>query len=88
MTSPRCYSAAFTDDVHQAVCELRCRFPGAPLLSAGYSLGAVILTKYLSEADSGHWPGEGTLTTALCFCVLHKQQRACSRTGMSSRCIF
>ena len=60
MTSPRCYSAAFTDDVHQAVCELQRRFPGAPIVAAGYSLGAMLLTKYLAEADSGHWPGEGT----------------------------
>ena len=61
MTSPRCYSAAFTDDVHQAVCELRRRFPAAPIVAAGYSLGAMLLTKYLAEADSGHWPGEGAL---------------------------
>lgn len=61
MTSPRCYSAAFTDDVHQAVCELRRRFPGAPIVAAGYSLGAMLLTKYLAEADSGHWPGAGAL---------------------------
>ena len=72
MTSPRCYSAAFTDDVHQAVCELRQRFPGAPLLAAGYSLGAVILTKYLSEADSGHWPGEGACAKKFIAFCLHK----------------
>ena len=67
MTSPRCYSAAFTDDVHQAVCELRRRFPGAPIVAAGYSLGAMLLTKYLAEADSGHWPGEGAQRVGLGF---------------------
>ena len=59
MTSPRCYSASFTDDVHQAVGALRARFPAAPLLAAGYSLGALILTKYLAEVDQGHWPAQG-----------------------------
>ncbi|KAK9843739.1 hypothetical protein WJX81_004527 [Elliptochloris bilobata] len=83
MTSPRCYSAAFTDDVHQAVCEVRQRFPGAPIVAAAYSLGAVILTKYLAEADTGHWPGEGSgiagaalVSNPLC---LHASSAALSR---------
>ena len=38
------------------------RFPKAPLFAAGYSLGALILTKYLAEADTGKWPGEGGTT--------------------------
>lgn len=59
MTTPRCYSAAFTDDAHAAVEEVQLRFPDAPLFAAGYSLGSLILTKYLAEADSGKWPGQG-----------------------------
>lgn len=29
------------------------RFPDAPLMAAGYSLGSVLLAKYLAEADNG-----------------------------------
>lgn len=63
LTSPKTYSAAFTDDAHMAVEAVQQQFPGAPLYAVGYSLGAVILTKYLAEADSGHWPKKGV---ALC----------------------
>jgi predicted alpha/beta-fold hydrolase len=59
LTSARCYSAAFTDDCHLGIEQVQERFPRAPLFAAGYSLGALILTKYLAEADSGKWPGEG-----------------------------
>jgi predicted alpha/beta-fold hydrolase len=31
----------------------RSRFPAAPLCASGYSLGSVVLSKYLAEADSG-----------------------------------
>lgn len=59
MTAPKCYSATFTDDVHFGIEEVQRRFPDAPLFAAGYSLGALILTKYLAEADTGKWPGKG-----------------------------
>ncbi len=59
MTAPKCYSATFTDDVHFGIEEVQRRFPDAPLFAAGYSLGALILTKYLAEADTGKWPGQG-----------------------------
>ncbi len=39
--------------------EIQRRFPDAPLFAAGYSLGSLILTKYLAEADTGKWVGEG-----------------------------
>jgi hypothetical protein len=29
------------------------RFPDAPLMAAGYSLGSVLLAKYVAEADNG-----------------------------------
>lgn len=32
---------------------LRSRFPDAPVMAAGYSLGSVLLAKYLAEADNG-----------------------------------
>ena len=53
------YSATLTDDVHLAIRTLRSRFLTAPILAVGYSLGAVILTKYLGEAGNGHWGAEG-----------------------------
>ncbi len=58
------YSATFTDDVHLAIRTLRGRYltaasQPAPLVAVGYSLGAVILTKYLSEAGRGSWGAEG-----------------------------
>ncbi|CAL5218897.1 g638 [Coccomyxa viridis] len=60
LTNSRTYSAAFTDDAHFAVEEIQRRFPDAPLFAAGYSLGSLILTKYLAEADTGKWVGEGS----------------------------
>ncbi len=36
------------------------RFPDAPIVAVGYSLGGLLLTKYVAEADSGlHIPGPG-----------------------------
>lgn len=35
------------------------RFPGAPLLGAGFSLGSVLLAKYLAEADHGLYSSAG-----------------------------
>ena len=64
LTNSRTYSAAFTDDAHFAVEEIQRRFPDAPLSAAGYSLGSLILTKYLAEADTGKWVGEGAALLA------------------------
>jgi predicted alpha/beta-fold hydrolase len=55
------YSATFTDDVHLAIWTLRSRFLTAPIMAVGYSLGAVILTKYLGEAGQGLWGVQGGL---------------------------
>ena len=65
LTNSRTYSAAFTDDAHFAVEEIQRRFPDAPLFAAGYSLGSLILTKYLAEADTGKWVGEGVVLLQL-----------------------
>ncbi|KAF8064616.1 ABHD1 [Scenedesmus sp. PABB004] len=53
LTSARGYNAINTGDVHVAVASIRSRFPAAPLLAVGYSLGSVLLAKYLAEADNG-----------------------------------
>ena len=44
-----------------AACTLHCRrFPTAPLLAAGYSLGSILLTKYVAEADLGLFEEAGS----------------------------
>ncbi|KXZ44301.1 hypothetical protein GPECTOR_70g532 [Gonium pectorale] len=59
-TAPRGYAATLSHDVFTAVYSVRARFPTAPLLAVGYSLGGLKLTKYLAEADAGlHLPPPG-----------------------------
>ncbi|GFR40790.1 hypothetical protein Agub_g1406, partial [Astrephomene gubernaculifera] len=59
-TAPRGYAATMSHDVFTAIYSLRARFPSAPLLAVGYSLGGLKLTKYLAEADAGlHEPPPG-----------------------------
>jgi len=49
LKTPRGYSAAFTDDVRAVVDHVAAMLPEAPLIGAGFSLGANILTKYMGE---------------------------------------
>lgn len=49
LVSPQGYCASYTEDIRQAVEHVRVRFPDAPLLAAGYSLGSNILVKYVAE---------------------------------------
>ena len=49
--TPRFFNAADTRDLHEVIVYLQQRFPGVPLFAVGYSLGGVILTKYLAEQD-------------------------------------
>lgn len=63
LTTPQFYSASYTGDIRHVVDELHARFPRAPLLAIGWSLGANILTNFLGE--------EGTnakLTAAAALC--------------------
>ncbi|GAX75445.1 hypothetical protein CEUSTIGMA_g2889.t1 [Chlamydomonas eustigma] len=53
LTSPRGYAATMTHDVSRAVSAIKGLYPEAPLLAAGYSLGGLVLAKYLGEADMG-----------------------------------
>ncbi|KAK9843809.1 hypothetical protein WJX81_007172 [Elliptochloris bilobata] len=64
LTSCHVSSAAFTGDIHLALQFLSGLFPGAPLLACGYSMGGLMLTKYLAEADSGEWGGGARLAAA------------------------
>ncbi|CAL5220658.1 g2704 [Coccomyxa viridis] len=50
LESPRPYSQLDTDDVQTAIAGLRNMYPDAPILLAGYSLGAMLVAKYLAEA--------------------------------------
>ena len=49
LTSPQLYSSCHTDDLRQALLYISYRYPRAPLLGLGFSLGANILTRYVAE---------------------------------------
>jgi predicted alpha/beta-fold hydrolase len=49
ISSPSLFSAAHTADLRHAVEVLRARDPARPLFAVGYSLGAGLLTKFVSE---------------------------------------
>lgn len=62
MTTPLFYSAGHTDDTRQALMYVAQKYPKAPLLGLGFSLGANVLTRYLAE--------EGTQTRLRAGCAL------------------
>ncbi|KAJ7067011.1 AB-hydrolase YheT [Mycena amicta] len=49
ITSPKFYTAAQTDDLRQALTYISSRFPNAPLLGLGFSVGGNVLIRYLAE---------------------------------------
>ncbi|KAI0031826.1 AB-hydrolase YheT [Vararia minispora EC-137] len=49
LTSPELYCAGRTTDIRCALLYIQTKYPKAPLLGVGFSLGSAILTKYLSE---------------------------------------
>lgn len=49
LTSGQLYSAGHTDDLRQAVVYISQKYPRAPLLGLGFSLGANVMIRYLSE---------------------------------------
>ena len=51
--APRAPHAATPADVALALASVADRFPGAPLVAVGYSMGGVTLAQYLADADSG-----------------------------------
>lgn len=69
VTSPLLYSAGHTDDTRQALMYVAQKYPKAPLLGIGFSLGANVLTRYLAE--------EGIQTRLHAACAL-----ACVSFGM------
>lgn len=52
VTSPLLYSAGHTDDTRQALMYIAHKFPNAPLLGLGFSLGSNVITRYLAEEGS------------------------------------
>ncbi|TDL27452.1 AB-hydrolase YheT [Rickenella mellea] len=49
LTSAQLYSAGHTDDLRQALIYISKAYPNAPLVGVGFSLGANVLVRYLSE---------------------------------------
>lgn len=49
------YSATFTDDAHLTVETISRAYPDAKITLVGFSLGSIILTKYLAEVGHGLW---------------------------------
>jgi len=47
--TPRAYCGAETSDLRFAISHVHSRFPDAPLVACGYSLGSNLLVKYLGE---------------------------------------
>ncbi|KAJ3064861.1 hypothetical protein HDU98_011769 [Podochytrium sp. JEL0797] len=52
ITTPQLYSGSFTQDVRSSIHHVQTRFPNAPLVGIGFSLGANILTKCVGEDGS------------------------------------
>ncbi|THH05238.1 hypothetical protein EW145_g4942 [Phellinidium pouzarii] len=49
LTSGQLYSAGHTDDLRQALVYISHRYPKAPLIGVGFSLGAGVITRYLAQ---------------------------------------
>jgi len=62
LTSPQFYGLSHTDDIRQAIHYITHRYPNAPLVGIGFSLGANILTRYVAE--------EGESCRLVSACVL------------------
>ena len=63
VTTPQFYSASFTGDLSAVISHVARAYPAAPLVAAGYSLGANILVNYLGEAGA-----ETPLAAAVSLC--------------------
>lgn len=60
MQSSKVYNLVETGDVQLVIAGLRSMYPGAPILLAGFSMGAMLATKFLAEdgsSASGVAPG-------------------------------
>ena len=62
VTSGQLYSAGHTEDLRQALTFISLKYPKAPLIGVGFSLGANVITRYLGE--------EGENSRLIAACVL------------------
>jgi predicted alpha/beta-fold hydrolase len=87
LTSPQLYSSCHTDDLRQALLYISHRYPGAPLLGLGFSLGANVLTRYVAE--EGEKCRLVSACTLACVCLsplnLVMSLRTSSSRGISRR---
>lgn len=78
LLTPRPYNAGATDDVRAAVAHLHARYPHAPLLLAGFSLGANVACRYVCE-ERGRAPVAAVLAVNCPFdlhaSVVHLETR-------------
>jgi predicted alpha/beta-fold hydrolase len=63
LTTAQFYSAGFTEDMREVVRLQRARYPAAPLMAVGWSLGANILVNYVGEEGA-----DCVLTSAVSLC--------------------
>ena len=80
LTSPLPYTATGTADAAAGLAAAAAAFPRAAATAAvGFSLGAIILTKFLAEAEGGRWPAAPPLLAALAisspFCLASASAR-------------
>ncbi|KAJ2340560.1 hypothetical protein GGF43_006386, partial [Coemansia sp. RSA 2618] len=55
LTSPRLYNAYDTSDLTDVLADIHTRYPKAPIVCVGFSLGANLLTRYLGDhGDAAH----------------------------------
>jgi predicted alpha/beta-fold hydrolase len=49
LTTEQTYSAGYTDDIRTALLYITDKYPRAPIIAVGFSLGANALAKYVGE---------------------------------------
>lgn len=60
LTTKQFYSAGWTEDIRMATIYLSHKYPKAPLLGIGFSLGANVMVRFVAEE------GEGCRLTSAC----------------------
>ncbi|KAJ2897478.1 hypothetical protein IWW38_001710, partial [Coemansia aciculifera] len=81
LTSPRMYHVMHTDDIHTAMAVLSANYPNATISCVAFSLGAVMLTRYLAEH-----PTDSRVSAAVAICCPFDTRVAF--TGFDKHTIF
>ncbi|KAL5968720.1 Phospholipase ABHD3 [Taenia solium] len=68
LKTPRSYCASIDSDVNFVLDHIRSRYPGAPMVAVGISLGAVIVFNYLADGLQDR-EKPCPLTAAMCICM-------------------